>query len=65
VVAETRAKSQVVAENGLTTRKAGAVGLGLRVLTWGYRFVRYPVFSGENRTVFEHVAPGRERHDEG
>ncbi len=44
--AETQAKSQVIAEIGLETRKAGALGLGLGALTCGYRFVRYPISSG-------------------
>ena len=47
--AEKDGSTQVVAENGLKTRKAEAVGLGLGALTCGYRIVRYPVSSGGDR----------------
>ena len=59
--AEKDGSTQVVAENGLKTRKAEAVGLGLGVITCGYRIFRYPVSSGENRTVFE--IPSRGERD--
>jgi hypothetical protein len=50
---ETRAErapaTQVIAETCVKTRKAGASCLGLRVLTRGYRIVRYAIFSGGDR----------------